>query len=217
MHVSRDEGRNWREVTPVDLPEWSYIGVIETSKHKADTIYLSATRYKLDDYEPYLQKTQDGGKTWRSIRGDFPSGEITRVIRADPVRKGLLFVGTETGVFYSLNDGKHWTRMQGGLPVVPVYDLKIKDSDLVVATHGRSFWVLDDITPLRETPTSFMRNDEGIQLFTPRSTYRLKLQWSAGIFDGDGKDYSPAFGIPGTTYRQKTPDGTSVRRASRCW
>jgi len=210
--VSRDEGCNWREVTPIDLPEWAYIGVVEISKHKADTIYLSATRYKLDDYEPYLYKTQDGGKTWSSIRGDFPSGEITRVIRADPVRKGLLFVGTETGVFYSLNDGKHWVRMQGGLPVVPVYDLKIKDSDLVVATHGRSFWILDDITPLRETPTSSVRNDGGIRLFTPRSTYRLKLQWSAGIFDGDGKDYSPAFGIPGATYRQKTPDGASVRR-----
>jgi hypothetical protein len=123
----------------------------------------------------------------------------------------LLFVGTETGIFYSLDDGQHWSRMRGGLPVAPVYDLKIKDADLVVATHGRSFWILDDITPLREMPISSGRKTAPL-LFTPRSTYRLKLQWAAGVFDGDGKDYSPAFGLAGATYRQKQLDGTNVRR-----
>ena len=176
-------------MTPKDLPKWSYIGVVEISAHKADTIYLSATRYKLDDYDPYLYRSRDGGKSWESINGNFPVGEITRVIRSDAVRPGLLFVGTETGIFYSLDDGQHWTRMRGGLPVAPVYDLKIKEADLVAATHGRSFWILDDITPLREMPIGSGRKTIPL-LFTPRATYRLKLQWAAGVFDGDGKDYS---------------------------
>ena len=211
LHVSRDGGSHWRKVTPKALPEWSYIGAVEISAHNADIIYLSATRYKLDDYDPYLYRSQDGGKSWQSINGNFPTGEITRVIRSDTVRPNLLFVGTETGIFYSLDDGKHWSRMRGGFPVAPVYDLKIKDTDLVAATHGRSFWILDDITPLREIPISSGRKTTPL-LFTPRSTYRLKLQWAAGVFDGDGKNYSPAFGLAGATYRDKQPDGTNVRR-----
>ena len=211
LHVSRDEGKHWKNVTPKNLPDWSYIGSLEISLHSADTIYFSATCYKLDDYEPYLFRSRDSGKSWQSINGDFPRGEITRVIRSDPVRPGLLFVGTETGVFYTLDDGRHWLRMCGGLPVVPVYDLKIKESDLVAATHGRSFWILDDITPLREMPVG-RRRKNGLLLFTPRPTYRLKLQWAAGVFDGDGKDYSPAFGLAGATYRQPQADGTKIRR-----
>ena len=211
LHVSRDDGGHWQEVTPKALPEWSYIGAVEISTHKSNTIYLSATCYKLDDYDPYLYRSRDGGKSWQSINGNFPAGEITRVIRSDAVRPGLLFVGTETGIFYSLDDGKHWNRMRGGLPVAPVYDLKIKDADLIAATHGRSFWILDDITPLREMPIGSGRKAAPL-LFTPRSTYRLKLQWAAGVFDGDGKDYSPAFGLAGATYRQKQPDGVTVRR-----
>ena len=211
LHVSRDDGGHWQEVTPKALPEWSYIGAVEISTHKSNTVYLSATCYKLDDYDPYLYRSRDGGKSWQSINGNFPAGEITRVIRSDAVRPGLLFVGTETGIFYSLDDGKHWNRMRGGLPVAPVYDLKIKDADLIAATHGRSFWILDDITPLREMPIGSGRKAAPL-LFTPRSTYRLKLQWAAGVFDGDGKDYSPAFGLAGATYRQKQPDGVTVRR-----
>ncbi len=213
VHRTLDSGLHWDNLTSlVGVPDWSYISSIEISNHSADTIYISATRYKLDDYQPYLYQTKDGGKTWRSIVGNFPEGEITRVIRVDSVRKDLIFVGTETGVFFSNDDGKNWFRMQGGLPVVPVYDLKIKNSDLVAATHGRSFWILDDITPLREFSKTSLEEAGGAQLFRPRDTYRLKLQWSAGIFDGEGKDYSPAFGIAGTTYRYKNSDGTTVRR-----
>src|SRR5206468_2062758 len=120
----------------------------EISPHDANTVYVAAIRYKLADYDPYLFRTKDGGKSWTSVNGDFPKGEITRVVRADPVKPGLLYVGTETGVFFSLDDGVSWTRMAGGFPVVPVYDLKVKGSDLVAATHGRSFWVMDDVTPL---------------------------------------------------------------------
>jgi hypothetical protein len=150
-------------------------GAIEISPHDADTIYLAATRYKLADYKPYLFRSTDGGRTFQSINGDFPGSEITRVVRADPARKGLLFVGTETGVYYSLNDGQSWMRMGGGLPVVPVYDLKIKGTDLVVGTHGRSFWILDDITPLR----GLVDDSHGSRLFEPRTTVRTKLHFGA--------------------------------------
>ena len=212
VHVSRNDGKSWQNVTPKTMPELAYVGTVEISAHDADTIYLTATRYKLDDYDPYLFRSTDGGKNWESINGDFPKGEITRVLRADPVRAGLLFAGTETGIFYTLNDGRNWTRMAGGIPVSPVYDLKIKDADLVAATHGRSFWVLDDITPLRNISANKRKKGE-LVLFKPRPTHRLKLQWASGmIFTGDGKAYGPAFGLPGTTYPVEMPDGTVERR-----
>lgn len=209
VHVTRDHGRNWRQVTPKGMPELAYVGCVEVSAHDPDTVYVSATRYKLADYRPYLFVTRDGGKSWRSITGDLPDGEITRVVRADPVRQGLLFVGTETGVFVSFDDGRHWTRMPGGFPVVPVYDLKIKGSDLVVATHGRSFWILDDITPLR-TPTPAR---DAVQLIAPRDTVRTRLAWSAGSsFSRKGISYGPAFGISGSSEMTVLPDGKKVRR-----
>src|SRR6185437_8171606 len=124
VHVTRDNGASWQNVTPRDLPELAYVGCVELSTHDADTVYLAATRYKLSDYRPYLFCTNDGGRTWQSINGDLPSDEITRVVRSDHVRRGLLFAGTETGIFMSPDDGTSWTRMAGGLPVVPVYDLK---------------------------------------------------------------------------------------------
>ncbi|TIW11902.1 MAG: glycosyl hydrolase [Mesorhizobium sp.] len=176
VHVTRNDGELWRNVTPDSMPELSYVGCVEISPHDPDTVYMAATRYKLSDYQPYLFRTKDSGKTWQAINGDFPSGEITRVLRADPVRDGLLFVGTETGVFFSLDDGAHWARMGGGLPVAPVYDLKIKGSDLVAGTHGRSFWILDDVTPLRELNVA----EKDVRLINPRPTVRTKLAWAAG-------------------------------------
>ncbi|WP_206616881.1 MULTISPECIES: hypothetical protein [unclassified Mesorhizobium] len=177
VHVTRDGGAQWNNVTPKGMPELAYVGCVEISSHDADTVYVAATRYKLADYQPYLFRTRDGGKSWQSIVGNFPRGEITRVVRADPVRPGLLFVGTETGVFFSLDDGEHWSRMDGGLPVVPVYDLKIKGSDLVAGTHGRSFWILDDVTPLR----GLAADQEDILLVSPRSTIRTKLRAGTGF------------------------------------
>lgn len=176
VQVTRDEGAHWRNVTPKDLPELAYVGCLEISPHDAKTVYVAATRYKLSDYRPHLFRTTDGGKSWQSINGDFPAGEITRVLRADPVRPGLLFVGTETGVFFSLDDGAHWSRMVGGLPVVPIYDLKIKGSDLIAGTHGRSLWILDDVTPLRELDS----DQKDVKLINPRATVRTKLAWVAG-------------------------------------
>ncbi|MFT7524748.1 MAG: hypothetical protein ACI92A_002619, partial [Candidatus Paceibacteria bacterium] len=126
----------------------------------------------------------------------------------DSARAGLLFAGTETGIYVSANDGSSWNRMGGKLPVVPIYDLKIKNSDLVVATHGRSFWILEDITPLRAAA----ENNKSTQLYTPCETIRQNIHWSAGLFNGDGKDYSPAFGVPGTSYLAEMSDGTKERK-----
>ena len=208
VHVTRDDGKRWTNVTPKGMPELAYVGCVEISAHDPDTVYVSATRYKLADYRPYLFRTTNGGKSWQSINGDLPEGEITRVVRADPVRAGLLFVGTETGIFFSLDDGRHWTRMGGGLPVAPVYDLKIKHGDLVAATHGRSFWILDDLSALRQ-----LHGDaRAVQLITPRDTVRTRLSWSAGSGYGKaGISYSPAFGISGASESVTRPDGSSSR------
>jgi len=209
VHVTRDDGATWHNVTPPGMPELAYVGCVEISAHDADTVYLSATRYKLADYRPFLFRTRDGGRSWQSITGDLPQDEITRVIRADPVRPGLLFVGTETGIFLSLDDGGHWARMRGGLPVVPVYDLKLKGADLVAATHGRSFWILDDITPLRE----WQDDDASVRLVTPRETVRTRLTWSTGLsYTKKGISYGPAFGIDGASEAFERADGSSGRR-----
>jgi hypothetical protein len=128
-----------------------------------------------EQLEDILFRTTDGGRTFESINGDFPGDEIARVVRTNPARKGPLFAGTETGVYCSLNDGQSWVRMGGGLPVAPVYDLKIKGTDLVAGTHGRSFWILDDITPLR----GLVDGSNGCRLFEPRTTVRTKLHFGA--------------------------------------
>lgn len=208
VHVTRDDGQTWRNVTPRGMPKLAYVGCVELSAHDDRTVYLAATRYKLADYKPYLFRSSDGGRSWKSINGDLPTGEITRVVRADPVARGLLYAGTETGVFFSLDDGAHWTRMAGGLPVVPVYDLKLKDSDLVAATHGRSFWILDDVTALRGLAGG---GGKGARLFAPRTAIRTKLHWSAGANVRGGIAYGPAFGIDGSTVMVEKADGTRWR------
>ena len=208
VHVTRTDGRRWANVTPRGMPALAYVGCVEVSPHDANTVYVSATRYKQADYRPYLFRTRDGGKTWQSIVGNLPTGEITRVVRADPVRPGLLFTGTETGIFYSLDDGQHWSRMGGGLPVAPIYDLKIKHGDLIAATHGRSFWILDDLSPLRQLSADL----NAVQLITPRDTVRSRLSWSAGSSLGKkGISYGPAFGIGGSSETVTLPDGTPTR------
>ena len=211
IHISRDGGQNWSNITPPDLSEWSLISNIEASPHDPSTVYVAVTRYKLDDYQPYLYKTSDYGQTWSTISGSFPDGEITRVIREDPVCPGLIYVGTETGVYISLDDGVSWRRLQNSLPVVPVYDLKIKDGDLVAGTHGRSFWILDDLTPLRQLTEETAQVPA--HLFEPRLTYRRWLQWAVGMFRSEtGKNYMMALGAPATFYVDKSPEGERMRR-----
>jgi photosystem II stability/assembly factor-like uncharacterized protein len=206
VHVTRDGGKSWKDVTPKGMPDLAYVGCVEVSAHDADTIYVAATRYKLADYRPHLFKSTDGGKSWKSINGNLPKDEISRVVRADAVAKGLLYVGTETGIHFSLDDGATWTRM-AGLPNVPVYDMKLKDSDLVAATHGRSFWILDDVTALR----GLADGRKGTRLFAPRTAIRTKLHWSAGANVRSGVAYGPAFGIDGSTVMVERADGTRYR------
>ncbi|MBX6753727.1 MAG: glycosyl hydrolase [Thermorudis peleae] len=150
VHVSRDGGATWQNVTPPDLPEWATVSIIEPSPHDAATCYLAAHRYRLDDFRPLLFKTTDFGQHWQLITAGLPDDEITRAIRVDPQRPGLLFAGTETGLWVSFDDGGQWERLRGNLPVVPIHDLVITGDTLVLATHGRGFWLLDDLTPIRQ-------------------------------------------------------------------
>jgi len=209
VHLSKDGGRKWTAVTPPDLPEWATIATIEPSPHEPGTAYLAAYRYKLDDYAPYLYRTRDGGGTWERITSGIPSQAFTRVIRADPVRRGLLYAGTETGVHVSFDDGASWEPLQANLPVAPVYDLLVKGTDLVAATHGRAFWILDDLTPLREWTAEAAQCPAHV--FTPRPAYRVKPPIWYGRPSGPGKNYLIALGYPATFVDTVGPSGETVR------
>ena len=181
VHLTRDGGGTWTNVTPKDLPEWTRVSIIEASPHGKGTAYLAGNRYQLNDYAPYLYKTTDYGKTWTKISNGIAASEFTRVIREDPARAGLLYAGTERGVWVSFNDGAHWQRLQRNLPPVPVHDLAVKEGDLVAGTHGRAFWILDDLSPLRQHAAGIAEKD--LQLFKPRDTYRTAF---GGFFFGGG-------------------------------
>jgi photosystem II stability/assembly factor-like uncharacterized protein len=196
VHRSEDGGRTWTDITPDGrhgtvrgggreaLPEWALISIVEPSPHDADTLYVAATRYKHDDTEPYLYKTADRGKSWTRITGGIPAGEFTRTIRADPGRPGLLYCGTETGVYVSFDDGAGWSRLGGNLPVAPIHDLVIKDVEMVVATHGRSIWILDDLTPFHQVHDLLRRRERSgaaaAHLFQPRATVRFRITGGYG-------------------------------------
>ena len=229
VHVSRDAGAHWTNVTPKDLPEWSMVSQVDPSPHDAGTMYLAVNRYKLDDDRPFIYVTRDYGQSWTKIVGGIPDGAFVRVVREDPVRKGLLYAGTERGIYVSFDDGGRWQPLQmavpgtvtlaaspapspspspspssapspsaaddklaGKLPVVPVTDLVVKDNDVVVATQGRSFWILDDVSPLRQMSRDVAADD--VHLFTPAPAYR---------FFGGGTRPSPLVG-------QNPPSGAVV-------
>src|SRR5258708_1511726 len=173
VHLTTDGGQHWSNVTPKDLPEWSMISIIEASHHEPGTAFIAVDRHKLDDFGPLIYRTRDSGKTWILAANGIPEGSYVRAVREDPKRKGLLFAGTETGVFFSLDDGGHWQALRLNLPTVPIHDLNIHDDDLVVATHGRSFWVLDNITPLRQIVGNAA--NAGIILYKPQLVLRLHL------------------------------------------
>jgi len=172
VHVSKDGGANWENVTPTNLPEWSMINSIEPSAFDQGTCYIAATRYKLGDFEPYLYKTTDFGKTWKKITNGIEKEHFTRVLREDPKRKGLLYAGTETGMYISFDDGISWRSFQRNLPVVPITDLAIKDNNLVVATQGRSLWIIDDLTVLHQLDSGI--KEKSVMLFKPKDSYRTK-------------------------------------------
>jgi photosystem II stability/assembly factor-like uncharacterized protein len=171
VHVSRDGGKTWTNVTPKDMPEWGMVSQIDPSPHDAGTMYLAVNRYKLDDFKPYAWVTTDYGKTWRRISGGLPEDSFVRVVREDPGRKGLLYAGTETGVHVSSDAGARWQPLQLNLPVVPITDLVVKDDDVVVSTQGRSFWILDGIGPVRQLGAEVAAAE--VHLFKPDVTVRF--------------------------------------------
>ena len=170
IQVTTDDGQHWSNVTP-KMPEWSTVDLIEPSPDDGNTAYVAVDRHKLDDFKPYIFKTSDLGKKWSAITNGIPDGSYVHAIREDPKRRGLLYAGTETGVFVSFDDGAHWQRLQLNLPTSPIHDLVVKDDDLVVATHGRSFWVLDDLTPVRQVNTQSTQAD--VILYQPQTALRL--------------------------------------------
>ena len=173
VHVTRDNAKSWANVTPKDIPEWIQINSIDASSFDPGTAYVAATMYKWDDNKPYLYKTSDYGKTWKKITSGIPDGAFTRVVREDPNRRGLLYAGTETGVYVSFDDGESWQPLQLNLPAVPITDLAVhkREKDLVAATQGRSFWILDDLPVLHQISDAVAKSDA--HLFKPEDSYRM--------------------------------------------
>jgi photosystem II stability/assembly factor-like uncharacterized protein len=172
IQLTRDGGKSWTNVTPPGLSDWSKISVMDASRHDAGTAYAAVDRHRLDDYNPYILRTHDYGKTWTKITNGIMAPAYVHAVREDPERRGLLFAGTETGVYVSFDDGDHWQPLQLNLPVAPVHDLVVHENDLVIATHGRSFWILDDITPLRQIDASVAASD--VYLFQPETAIRVR-------------------------------------------
>ncbi len=170
IHISRDAGQQWVDVTPKMAPEWLMYNSIDPDPFVDGGAYVAGTLYKEGDYQPYLFQTKDYGKTWTKIVNGIPQEHFTRVLRADPSIPGLLYAGTETGLYISFNDGKNWEPFQMNLPIVPITDLAIKENKLLVATQGRSFWILDDLTVIRQLATN--QNDPIVQLFKPEDAWR---------------------------------------------
>ena len=232
VHLSRDNGGSWQDVTPAEMPTWSLVSVIEPSPHDAGTAYLAVDRHRHDDFAPYLYRTTDYGATWETITEGIPADDFCRVIRADPARRGLLYCGTETGVYLSFDDGARWQPFRLNLPVVPVHDLVVKAGDLIAATHGRAFWVLDDLTPLHQmgsaswqvgkseesdggemqsdSPTPRLP-DSPLQLFAPRPTIRYRTLRGFEGSAGPGKNYQ-GIGTTAYTFRTVTrPNGEKAQ------
>ncbi|MCY4020613.1 MAG: glycosyl hydrolase [Chloroflexi bacterium] len=211
VHISRDNGANWQNITPSDLPEWSLISMLEPSAHDPATCYMAATRYKLDDYAPYLYKTTDYGQSWTRINAGIPAHDFTRVIRCDPARTGLLYAGTETGVYCSFDDGANWQWLQFNLPITPVHDLLVKRNDLIAATHGRSFWILDDLTVLHQLAGESAPSQS--LLLQPRDTQRV-LESIDGrrLVDQPGKTYMSSTGVM-AAYTHSSSEENIVERS----
>ncbi len=186
IQITRDEGKKWTNVTPKEIGEWSRISLIEASPHDAGTAYVAVDRHQSDDLAPYIYKTSDYGLTWTRINSGIPDGVFVRAVREDPKRKGLLYAATERGVFVSFDDGAHWRSLQINLPNAPIHDLVIKNDDLVVATHGRSFWILDDVSPLRQFADSVANEDA--HLYTPATAYRIHTGESPAHLSFAGKN-----------------------------
>ena len=235
LHITRDGGENWTDITPPDLGEWTMFNMIEPSPHDKATAYVTATRFKNDDYAPYVFKTSDYGASWTSIIEGIAEDHFCRVVREDPQRKGLLYLGTEFGLYISFDAGARWQRFQLNLPISPIYDLKIKGNDLVVATHGRSFWILDDLTAVHQVaphPKSLPHEEggtffspslpvgegaggwgEAAHLLAPGTVERHLPKVFDGLFEsGEGKQYMSTLGAVAAYVKEETPEHGVVHK-----
>ncbi len=196
VHITTDGGKKWDKITPPAdlLPEWSMMNSIEFDPFNKGGIYIATTRYKLGDYNPYLFKSKDYGKTWTKITDGIDASHFTRVLRADLKRPGLLYSGTESGMYISFDDGNSWKPFQLNLPIVPITDLTIKNDNLIAATQGRSFWLIDDLTPLHQLNEEIAKKDA--HLFKPMPSYRM---------GGGG-----GFGRPSRTAGKNHPGGVMI-------
>ncbi len=214
VHVSRDDGKTWQNVTPSDMAPYTRVSLIEPGQFAPGTAYIAANRFQLADMRPYLWKTTNYGATWTRIDAGITATEFTRAIREDPEKRGLLYVGTERGVWFSPDDGASWQKLQLNLPHVPVHDLAVKEGDLIAATHGRSFWVIDDLSPLRQLSSAVTAKDA--HLFKPRDAYRVSFGSRRGGGGAGAPDAGPPVhpvasspaGGPGVFYWLKRPNRT---------
>jgi photosystem II stability/assembly factor-like uncharacterized protein len=195
VQLTRDDGKTWQNVTPKDLTPWSKVGIIEASHYDKNSAYAAIDRHRLEDLKPYIYRTRDGGKSWQQIANGIPEGAYVNCVREDVERKGLLYAGTELGVFVSFNDGDNWQPLQFNLPVAPVRDISVRHDDLVIATHGRAFWVLDDISPLREAGAKV----QDVFLYQPQPAFRVR----------PGSDQGTPY-PPEIAHAENAPNGAAI-------
>jgi len=172
VQLTRDGGKTWTNVTPSALSPWSKVSQLEASHFDDQSAYAAINRFKLDDLHPHIYRTHDGGASWKEIVNEIPANEVVNSVREDPVRPGLLFAGTERAVYFSIDDGEQWQPLRLNMPATSIRDLVIHDDDIVVGTHGRSFWILDDMTPLRQLAAKTTPAETF--LFKPKLTYRFR-------------------------------------------
>ncbi|HZU21973.1 MAG TPA: hypothetical protein VE998_04015, partial [Terriglobales bacterium] len=193
VHITQNDGQSWTDVTPKGFPEWSTVSQIDASHHNAGTAYVAINNYRQDDFKPYIFKTTDFGRSWRAITNGIRATDFVHAVRQDPVNPRLLFAGTEGGVYVSFDDGENWQSLQMNLPHVPIYDLMVKDNDLIVATHGRAFWSLDDIGALR---------DGGAQVNADARLFKPSVAWRTRRGGG--------FQLPGSAHVGANPPNGAV-------
>lgn len=188
LHITQDDGKTWKEITPKEMPKYGTVNKIDVSSHAKGRAFVAVQKYRFDDFEPYVFMTTDYGKTWKRLttgKNGIPADYPVRVVREDPDRKGLLYAGTEFGVFVSFDEGAHWQSLQLNMPITPVTDLRVHQKDLVLSTQGRSFWILDDISPLHKLNVQLAQ--QSAHLFDPRPAYKVNDGGSGGGLD----EYTP--------------------------
>jgi len=209
VYITRDGGKSWQNVTPPDMQKFTRVSSIDASRFGAGIAYVAANRYQLDDNRPYLWKTTDYGKTWTRIEAGIDPTEFTRVVREDPEKRGLLVAGTERGAWLSIDDGRSWQSLRLNLPIVPVHDLTFKEGDLILATHGRSFWVMDNIASLEQLTPQVIASES--YLFKPRDQYRASFGGGFGRRGGGGAQAITPENAPAHPVGTNPPGGVSIQ------